>query len=529
MFRSTLSFIVMPSVGLSKIFEDKVKLKSIPIQIMYIINTDAIETTKCTSSISLEFSLFIVLLFLFDYYKILCYLFTLPGFGSCLIQNSLFSIIHKSLSLFLNFSIVSTENRQITGKQIKNKSKTKGPKNKFPLVLKILFPLIIISNSKMINLLQQHIKVVIHLTTFYNNIKKSPIVPQLYNNGIVFGIGLECENETIVQERSYSQMNISISHCFFSRSSLYSGYGGVIYVVGSSYSMDANYSMFYNCSCSSWGGAIYFNSYYSCLRMICANSCSCGASTAYGGHFAYSEASWVNQVEYLSVLNCSPTTSGYYSIHLQSGDQRLFNTNSSMNNAQRYSGITIYAPSSFTGSYCTFSNNKVSNGVCIEFYSISGTISISYTNIVHNNSPTQYGVVFVSGPGSRKMMFCIFQNNQNYLFCVYAGSLEVSHSFIYHSASLSTSIAVSPTTNNSFTNSLTFQIQFFHSHHCNADIPLIKSTPMNTLEKSPMRSNEETPYRSYAECNFSHQMVNKREISAIFSFSVLFFQSLIIE
>ena len=65
--------------------------------------------------------------------------------------------------------------------------------------------------------------------------------------------------------------------------------------------------------------------------MICANSCSCGVS--FVGHFAYLSASQVNQVEYLSVSNCSHTTSGYYSIRLDNGNQRVDNTNSSMNNA----------------------------------------------------------------------------------------------------------------------------------------------------------------------------------------------------
>jgi len=88
-----------------------------------------------------------------------------------------------------------------------------------------------------------------------------------------------------------------------------------------------------------------------------------------------------------------------------------------MNNAEMISGIGIYSPSSFTSSHCTFSNNKVSTYICIMFYSNSGTISMSYANIVHNNSPSQYGVVFTWGAGSRKMMMnCIFKNNQNRLF-----------------------------------------------------------------------------------------------------------------
>jgi len=134
----------------------------------------------------------------------------------------------------------------------------------------------------------------------------------LNDNEIICNVGLGCESESIGHGRSYVDKNINISNCFFSRYSSYSGNGGVICVNVGSYSMNVNYSMFYNCVCSSHGGAIYFSSSNSYLRMICANRCSCGVS--YSGHFAYLSASQVNQVEYLSVSNCSHTTSGYYTI-----------------------------------------------------------------------------------------------------------------------------------------------------------------------------------------------------------------------
>ena len=162
--------------------------------------------------------------------------------------------------------------------------------------------------------------------------------------------------------------------------------------------------MFYKCVCAHNGGAIYFSSTYSCLKMICANQCSCGSSITYMCHFAYLSASQVNRCEYLSVSYCSTTTAGYYSMLFSSGNQGFDNTNSSMNNAVQYSGIRISSPSSFTSSHCTFSNNKVSNSICINFDSYSGAISMSYANIVHNNSPSNYGVVLVEGGGSKNLV-----------------------------------------------------------------------------------------------------------------------------
>jgi len=318
-------------------------------------------------------------------------------------------------------------------------------------------------------------------------LEKSSIYLFLYINGIIWGVGFGCDMENIDQGRSYSDINIDISHCFFLRSSSYSNSGGVVYVSAGSYSMSINETMFYNCICSNYGGAIYFDSTNSSLRMICANRCS-----APNDHFAYLSTSQMNHVEYLSVSNCSQTTSGYSSICIDSGDQRLENSNSSMNNAFRRSGIEINSPSSSTNSHCTFSNNEVSDSICIYLYSTTETISMSYANIVHNNSPSSKGVVTVWGGGLRKMMYCIFYNNQNTLFCVWSGSLEVSHSFIDHSETFSTSTAVSTSDNNSLTNIMTYQLQFFNSLFCNADIPLNDKTLKNTPDETLMNTHEET-------------------------------------
>ena len=219
--------------------------------------------------------------------------------------------------------------------------------------------------------------------------------------------------------------------------------------------------------------------------MICANRCSCGASS--WCHFACLAASLMNRVEYLSVSNCSYSTSGSFSLYLYIGYEIIDSTNSSMNNANGVSGVFIDAPSSFTSSYCTFSNNKAADSTCIYFYSTSGIISMSFANIVHNNSPLQYGVVFLYG-GTSRMLYCIFHNNSNYLFYVNAGSLEVSHSHLDHSLlSFSTKTAVSTAINNSFSFRMTHQLQFFSSFHCNADIPIIEQQQLYTINQSNMK------------------------------------------
>jgi len=302
-------------------------------------------------------------------------------------------------------------------------------------------------------------------------ILKNPLIPTnmtelwINDNDNIWGVGFGCINESIDQGRSYfNSNNIDISNCFFSRYSQYNGHGGVVFVTGIICSMNISFSMFYNCICSFNGGAIFFCSpNMSCIRMICANRCS-----ASNYQFAYLLACQANQIDYLSISNCSHSTSGFYSFYLDSGDQRVDNTNSSMNNAEYASGVFIYSPYSFTSTHCTFSNNKVSKCACLLIYSKSGTFSMEYDNIVHNNCPnSDSGVVHSSGAGPKNLLHCIFNNNHNYLFCVWEGSLEVSHSFISHSSSLfSTSQLVSTSNNNSFSNRNTYQYQFFESYYC---------------------------------------------------------------
>jgi len=380
---------------------------------------------------------------------------------------------------YIFFLLISKKEHKNT-KKLNKITKPNSLTNKIITMLIIIFVLLLILNF-----------------AYFENLY-DPKQPQLWlnDNEIIWDVSLGCENESIDQGRSYIHINISISNCFFKRYSSYSGNGGVIYVYLGSYSMNVNYSMFYNCVCSSWGGAIYFCSSDSCFRMICANSCSSGASA--GGQFAIILTTRTFHVEHLSVSNCSHNIYGSYSIHLFSTYLRVDNTNSSMNNAKEGSGIRISSPSSFTSSHCTFSNNKVSDGICIYFFSNPGTISMSYANIVHNNSPSD-GVVYVNG-AFPMMMYCIFKNNQNTLFCVWSGSLEVSHSFIDHSgSSFSRSTTVSTSNNNSFTNTITFQLQFFNSLHCNADIPLEQRTPedtlMNTLNEPPNNSSSANSLR----------------------------------
>jgi len=339
-----------------------------------------------------------------------------------------------------------------------------------------------------------------------------------YHNSIY-----DCYNESINQGHSYTDTNIQISDCFFSRSFQLNGFGGVIYINGGTYSMNISNSIFFSCACSINGGAIFFSSDISILKMICAQGCY-----AESYHFAYIQAINSNKGDGLSINNCSYLGAGYYPLWLQSGDQFVEKVNSSMNNALQSSGIGISSPSSFISSHCTFSNNNASHSICIYFSSNIG--SMSYANIVHNNSPSWGGVVYSSGTGSCHFTYCIFDLNQNTLFYLNSGSMEISHSMISHANTFSSMNSIQFQNNNSVDTSFppiprqTYQIQFFNTHYCHTDFPQVLETPLRTNIISPVESPIESFEKTYVELICSCQIAKKKEINMIFSFS--FFQYL---
>lgn len=270
-----------------------------------------------------------------------------------------------------------------------------------------------------------------------------------------------CINENISQGRSYFQTNIHASDCFFVRMSTLSGDGGVIYVSQNSLSMNISYSTFCNCSCSQGGGTIFFSSDNFLLKMVCANRCY----NANWGHFSWNSVTRSNAVEYLSILSSSYTAFGYCPFYMRCGDQRIDNTNSSINYVVQISGMALVSSNTFTSTHCTFSNSYSSDSRCLYFDSISG--QLSFTNIVHNYSPL--GGILYSYRSSLQMNFCILTMNQGTLFNADSSSIELSHCFISHDSLLSAMNPVITSNNNSFTNFKTYNLEFYKTQFCNAD------------------------------------------------------------
>ena len=270
------------------------------------------------------------------------------------------------------------------------------------------------------------------------------------------------------QERYLEQTFVNISGCFFSKINVFDGPGGAIYINNGN-NMYISYTAFSNIHSTSTGGAIYYQSSISVLKMLCAYKCSSPYC-----HFGYIEASSINYIEYLSMALCSEFQAGVHPLLFYSGEQRLLSTNSSLNGAHQSSGIDIDSPSSIsTFFYCTFSNNKAADSICIHLYGNSATLS--YFNIVHNNSPIQLGVVYV-GAGSYTLSYCIISHNRDTLLY---GSIDIFHSFISHLG------ITSNTNNNSLVMKSTYQFKFYNTKRCHANNPFITPQQYITYRRFP--------------------------------------------
>jgi len=286
-----------------------------------------------------------------------------------------------------------------------------------------------------------------------------------------------CLEERIDQGRAFYNCNVSIINCFFSRISTLSGSGGVIYISGGTYTLIVSESMFYGCSCSDEGGALYFSSFNAFLNKICANNCS--VTTYY--HFAYIHSTKTIYVDYLSVSLCSYKYIGYYPIYLRGGKQDFQISNSSLNSVDQVSGVCFSQTSSFNSSFCTISNNNA-KWLCIWFYYSTG--KVEFFNLVHNKA--SHHLFFESG--TYILNYCVIHSNTNELYHSSSGAIFIiSNSFIHHSGGSSFG------SNNSITLSHTYQVGYYGSYYCKADgFQSLNPTPEKTFIQTNDVSIEET-------------------------------------
>jgi len=309
-------------------------------------------------------------------------------------------------------------------------------------------------------------RILLHLLTFFYNICTTGD-SFLSNRKGRLVMKSTCVNEVVTQGRSYLDSNISIQDCFFSRTVGYNAYGGVIMVTQNSLVLSISNVVFYNCevSNSNYGGAIYFSSLNSNLKMVCAYRCK-----GYYYHFALLETLENNNVEYLSMSLCCYSKSTFYSIALVNGYQKFDNSNCSFNYAAECSGLSIFQQKSLSSSFCNMYSNDVSGFICMHLFCNPG--SLSRANIIRNSSPSK-GVVYGTGnTGTFTLNECIFSSNQNTLFFVLSdrtliiSNCNINHAYLLNSGNIQTS-------GSSLTSTNSFKFEFYSTKYCLAENPYV--------------------------------------------------------
>ena len=289
--------------------------------------------------------------------------------------------------------------------------------------------------------------------------------------------------------------------------------GGAIFLNSLTINLLIEKTSFYSCSSDKNGGAVYFScTFGACIfNLICGEKC-----WGYNGHLIYiiTSNSLKNEAHFLSCARCpNLNTLGYRnSLYFENGIQILKNINSSLNNIKHQTpGIIIYLPNSVTSNFCTISNNKVTEaGITIWLQGGSGIRKLLQWNIVANNSPGGYGIIFSDYDGSSFIMsHCIFKDNLNTLF---SGGLTIEYCRIIHSGGIGAPNIIS--SNTLQTN--TFLINHFSSYNCNADfnyiLPTLKETPINT----PSISNLPRTYMEMPSCKINEKLINLNILISIF-------------
>ena len=261
-----------------------------------------------------------------------------------------------------------------------------------------------------------------------------------------------------------------IDTCYFYRNTMYSGYGGIVYVSGVLSNMKLISCIFFECCCSIDGGAIYFYSQVSGtnveLNKICGNKCYVENTKKFqfGLILTPSNINSNNICNFCSISNCNNKTNGYCSFNLYFGNISLNNLNSSKNINKQESGINIRDPSKFNSNFCSFINNNVSEYTCIFLHGDNNNY-ISYYNVINNNSPTNCGVI-TNNVGYYSINNSIFINNTNVLFYVYSGQLSILNSKISHDNNFITYQNTVSTFNNIFELTNTFLINHLNTYLC---------------------------------------------------------------
>jgi len=232
--------------------------------------------------------------------------------------------------------------------------------------------------------------------------------------------------------------------------------------------------LFHDCFSSKRGGSIFIEETKSgsvVLNKVCGFQVNAQGATAVGNSGICSHIRTPDSVNHkYNFLSVSGSTSSMWgTISSWGGNQEINNLNSSNHkNILYYSAIYTY-DGVCTIKWSTFVSNTCGNSVCVGFRYTTGINYAQYCNIIGNNSPSGYAVVY-SGAASTYIQYCNFNQNQNRLFTlVTSGFLKVQNCWITHIGT----VGLTPENSSDFME--THPISHYGTHVCLSNIGFIQS------------------------------------------------------
>ena len=257
------------------------------------------------------------------------------------------------------------------------------------------------------------------------NVYKLLIFISILKNNIYLFLFKNCFNcKNFPNDQNLSNFtinNILIKECFFQRSNIFNGNGGIlnIYNFDEKINIIIDSSTFYQCISNKDGGAIYiiYKKGNTTLKKICSYE-SCSKKNHFG--IIHSDYSNNNKIilESSSIINSKNLAfkNSISTISLEYSNELINFFNSSKNFVEFFSSLTIFNSNFFQIIYSNFQSNYAIDNTCIlmDYTSFFPNINYIFCNFILNISPFKGLINILQG----NIIFnnCYFFKNSEYLF-----------------------------------------------------------------------------------------------------------------
>ena len=234
-----------------------------------------------------------------------------------------------------------------------------------------------------------------------------------------------------------------LSRCIFQRNHQYTGSGSVIYVLNIGVVLNLYNCIFFNCSSTTNGGAIWYSSNIEntkiLLKRLCINNCYTNNAMY---QFGYLLVKNNITLSLNSIYQCDFIKGASYSISLNSGTQYIESVNMTENK------LICSAPHFNNANKLDYKYSNIANDLPyrIRLRLDSSTNNfISFLNIINCSSPAGDGIIY--SYGNYNLSNLIVFNTKDLFFRIFTGTLNLRDSYISHSGTIGTITTLNVQTN----------------------------------------------------------------------------------